>query len=69
MTPRDASTSFDETQETLRMVLSATPDARLIDSDPRNRIAIIEVPDHLVAAVRTALGHRFIVDPNAPLRY
>jgi hypothetical protein len=69
VTPRDASTSFEETQETLRMVLSATPGARMIDLDPKNRIAIIEVPDHLEAAVRAVLGHRFIVDPNAPLRY
>ena len=48
------------------MVLSATPDARLIDSDPRNRIAIIEVPDHLVAAVRTAGGQPPLRQPWGP---
>jgi hypothetical protein len=56
-------------RDTLRTVFSATAGARLIDLDPRNRIAIIEVPDHLEAAVRAALGHRFVVDPNAPLKY
>jgi hypothetical protein len=66
---RDASASFDETQQIIKTVLSATPGARVVDMDPRNRLAVVEIPGHLVDTVRHALGHRFVVDPNAPLRY
>ncbi len=66
---RDESLSFTEIQELIKNVLSATTGARLVDTDPKSRITVIDVPSHLVGAVSTALGRDFIVDPNAPLTY
>jgi hypothetical protein len=57
--------SFDEAKRIIRQV----PGVRVTDLDPKNRIAIIEVPEQLSAEVQGALESRFLVDPNAPLRY
>ncbi len=67
--PRDASSSFEEAQEAISRALSAIPGVRVTDADPKNRIAIIEVPNDLVEEVRGALEDRFFVDPNARLRF
>ncbi|KIZ43721.1 MULTISPECIES: hypothetical protein [Rhodopseudomonas] len=69
MTPRDGSTSFDDAEAAIRQVLSDTPETKLVDLDRKNRIAVIEIPDQAVTAVRDALQSRFQIDPNAPLRF
>jgi hypothetical protein len=65
VSPRDDSMAFDEATRIIKNV----PGVRLTNVDPKNRIAIVEVPGHLQQAVKKALEHRFLVDENAPLRY
>ena len=50
-------------------MLASTPGARVVDLDPTTKVAVIEVPDSHVQAVRAALDALFLVDPNAPLTY
>jgi hypothetical protein len=55
--------------EEARRIVAAVPGVRVTDADPKNRIAVIEVPENLAVAVQKALQARFLVDPNATLRY
>jgi len=67
--PSDTSMSFDEAHKVVKSVVATIAGCRIIDVDPRNKIAIVEIPSGEVAALRSALGSGFLVDPNAPLRY
>ena len=60
---------FEEAQNAVSNVLASTPGARTVDVDQRNRMLVIEIPEHFVGRVRDALEDRFIIDTNAPLRY
>jgi hypothetical protein len=66
--PRDDSTSFEQAEAIIRDVLAKMPDAQLVDTDTKNRIAVVEVPTHAAAAVREALEQHLLVDPNGTLR-
>jgi hypothetical protein len=55
--------------EEARRIIAAIPGARVTDLDPKNRIAVIEVPAPLAAATKRALEDRFLVDPNATIGY
>jgi hypothetical protein len=69
VTPRDSSLQFESAHAAILKDISNLPGARLIDVDPRNRLAVIEVPTQLSAQVHSTLADRFIVDANATLRY
>jgi len=55
--------------EEVSRIVAAVPGVRVTQLDPVSRIAVIEVPAHLSAAVQSALRGRFVIDPNAPLGY
>jgi hypothetical protein len=65
LSPRDQSMPFEEVSR----IISAVPGVRVTQLDPKNRIAVIAVPEHLSAAVQQALQDRFLIDPNATLGY
>ncbi|MDO9712317.1 hypothetical protein [Paracraurococcus lichenis] len=69
MAARDLSVPFDVTRQAVASVIASAPGTRLLDLDPATKVAVIEVPDSQVQAVREALDQQFFVDPNAPLRY
>jgi uncharacterized protein (DUF1499 family) len=69
VSPSDDATPFNEAKQILETVLSTVPGTRVVDTDRKNRIVVVEIPSHLVDEVSRALGEGFIVAPNPLLRY
>jgi len=67
--PRNAAVPIETTLDAVKRALQQAPGSRVLSSDQKTGIVVVEVPEAGVDQVRNALGSGFMFDPNAELRF